>query len=129
MQCLSSLQSLKDLTLTLVFDDLEVTGEALNSIGSLHQLTHLSLRGWPMGDTDLSYLTHLQLVSLDLDSCLSLTSDCLENICLITSLRSLSLVDGDRAWRDMEEDTWLEIEIMEEIANKLMPFLTTLNVE
>ena len=75
VRCLSSLQTLQDLTLTVHNFYTLVTGEALSSIGSLHQLTHLSLRGWPIKDTDLSHLAHLQLHSLDLNNCMSLSSD------------------------------------------------------
>ena len=74
-----------------------VTGHALSSIGSLHQLTRLSLDAWPMVDTDLAHLTHLQLMSLDLDS---LTAPgCGMYLSLITSLRQLSIgvMDGETA--------------------------------
>ena len=66
---LSSLQFLQDLTLTVNKHPSAVTGQALSTIGSLHQLTHLCLYGWPMFDTDLGHLTHLQLLSLDLSDC------------------------------------------------------------
>ena len=74
MQCLSSLQSLQDLRLTVNQHRPAVTGQALSTIGSLHQLTHLFLNGWPMLDTDLGHLTHLQLRSLNLNNCWRLTS-------------------------------------------------------
>ena len=102
---LSSLQSLKDLRLTVqAFDfmitgqlmvqvsDYTITGQALTTVGSLHQLTHLSLWGWPIVDTDLVHLTHLQLMSLE--SCTDLTKGCLMHLCPVTTLRSLSLANS-----------------------------------
>ena len=95
VRCLSSLQSLEGLSLTFSkcpCGQFAVTGHALSSIGSLHQLTRLSLDAWPMVDTDLAHLTHLQLVSLDLDRCLNLTAPgCGMYLSLITSLRELSI--------------------------------------
>ena len=44
-----------------------------------------------MVDTDLGHLTHLPLVSLDLEMCLDLTSGCVMHLSLITSLCQLSL--------------------------------------
>ena len=76
VRCLSSLHSLKDLTLMFSknpYIQVTVTGQALSSTGSLRQLTHLSLEGWPMMDTDLAHLTHLQLHSLHWDHCQELT--------------------------------------------------------
>ena len=123
LQCLSSLQSLKDLRMT-VQDTFTIcfTGRALSTVGSLHQLTHLSLWGWPIVDTDLGHLTLLQLMSLDLESCSYLTSGCLMHISLITSLRSLNLV-GSGDWQYPEE----ALEAFEELAIEKLPFLTILN--
>ena len=118
---LSSLQSLQDLTLRFNSHYPAVTGQALSSIGSLHQLTHLSLSGWHMMDADLVYLTHLQLLSLHLDYCPYLTPGCLVHICLITSLHSLSMVESG-SWLSEEE-----LGEFEELAHEKMPFLTTLN--
>ena len=74
VQCLSSLQSLKDLTLiNRQANTYRITGQALSSIGSLHQLIHLSFWGWPLVDTDLAHLRRLQLMSLELDTCPRLT--------------------------------------------------------
>ena len=130
VRCLSSLQSLKDLTLTMAsYDCTTIAGEALHSIRSLHQLAHLWLTEWPIWDTDLSYLTNLPLMSLNLNSCRDLTSECLVHMCLITSLHSLSLDEVSWSYMDMEENICKEIEKVEELANELMPFLTTLNVQ
>ena len=111
-------------TLTLTVNIMEqsaVTGQALSSTESLHQLTHLSLRGWPMVDTDLGHLTHLQLVSLDSRICLSLTSGCLmHELILFTNLHSLS-VGGGGKW--CTED----IDMFEQLVDTAMPFLTQLN--
>ena len=122
MQCLSSLQSLKDLTLINAHSEISsLTGQSLNAIGSLHQLTHLSLWGWPMVDTDLGHLTHLQLTSLELDTCQSLTEECLL-ICLeFTSLHSLRV---DTTGWGIEQHV-LDLEL----AREVMPFLTRLDFE
>ena len=88
VRCLSSLQSLKDLTLLNGQANIStLTGQALSSIGSLHQLTHLSLWGWPMVDADLSHLTRLQLHSLELAACQSLTQNCVGYCLNFSSLR------------------------------------------
>ena len=127
MRCLSSLLCLEDLTLTaqgtFTCDNSTVTGQALSPMGSLHQLTYLSLEGWLIKDTALGYLTHLQLMSLEFNYCLTLTSGCLAYMCLITSLRSLSVV-ASGYWSSEEQ-----LEDFEELANEVMPFLTTLHVE
>ena len=98
VRCLSSLQSLKDLSLTfrfrpqLYFRKFTVTAQALSTIGSLHQLTHLCLNSWPMVDTDLDHLKRLQLHSLELRDCVRLTSGCLMHLSLLTSLHTLSFL-------------------------------------
>ena len=100
-----------------------ITGQALSAVGSLHQLTHLTLWGWPIVDTHLGRLTHLQLQSLDLESCHTLTSGCLMHIRLVKSLRSLSVAEsGD--WVHTQE----ALEAFEELAHAVMPFLATLNM-
>ena len=127
VRCLSSLQSLQALALTFRSPRLPVrkstvTGQALSAIGSLHQLTHLYLDGWPMVDTDLGHLKGLQLHSLELSNCLRLTSGCLVHLNLLTSLRTLSISSLEPPWRTDEE-----LDAFEELAHKLMPFLTTLS--
>ena len=124
VQCLSSLQSLQNLSLTVGRYHSTVTGQALNSIGALHQLTHLCLRGWPMVDTDPGHLTHLQLLSLDLTDCLKLTPGCLiHEMTLFTGLHSLTLqsMDYGQHW-----GTCQEFHEFEELARRVMPYLTTL---
>ena len=89
VRCLSSLQSLKDLNLTgqaFHWMDSTITGQSLRSIGSLHQLTHLSLERWPMVDTDLGHLTHMQLKSLSSYTCMNLTIGCAMHLSKMTSL-------------------------------------------
>ena len=127
VRCLSSLQSLQALALTFRAPQLpprkfNVTGQALSSIGSLHQLTRLCLDWWPMVDTDLDHLKHLQLHSLELNNCLSLTSGCLMHLSLLTSLHTLSFLSVEPPWSTEEE-----LDAFEELANEVMPFLTTLN--
>ena len=119
VRCLSSLQSLQDLTLMVQAFDASVTGQPLSSIGSLHQLTHLSLQGWPMVDTDLGHLTHLQLHSLELKTCLYLTSGCMMHLGMITHLCFLSLEDTGGFSRE-------EREAFVKVAFEVMPILTTL---
>ena len=121
VQCLSSLQSLKDVTLINGQANMyEITGQSLSAIGSLRQLTHLSLLGWSMADTDLGHLTHLQLLSLELEQCWTLRSGCLKHTCLLTSLHSLSM----HAPVGTEE----ELHIFKKLATEVLPFLTTLNL-
>ena len=122
VRCLSSLRALQVLTLPVQPYDASVTCQALSTFGSLHQLTHLALWGWPMVDTDLGQLTHLQLVSLDLRSCLKLTSGCTMNLSLITSLRFLNLEHAGN-WFTQED-----IEPFEELASGVMPHLTRLKL-
>ena len=125
VRCLSSLQTLQDLTLIVDKYYSGVTGQALSSIGTLHQLTRLCLQGWPVVNTDLSHLTHLQLLSLELSSCPGLTPGCLmHEITLFTSLHSLSMtcMDNEGVWVTGEE-----LDAFEELATKVMPNLTSLN--
>ena len=128
VRCLSSLQSLKDLSLTymfrpqLYFRKFTVTAQALSTIGSLHQLAHLCLSLWPMVDTDLDHLTHLQLHSLELRDCVRLTSGCLMHLSLLTSLHTLSFLGIEPPW-----DTAEDLDAFEVLADEVMPFLTTLN--
>ena len=128
VRCLSSLPSLQALALTFRSPQLPprnvtVTGQALSSIGSLHQLTRLCLDWWAMVDTDLDHLKHLQLRSLELTNCLSLTSGCLMHLSLLASLHTLNLSSMEPIMGDTEE----ELDALEELAKELMPFLTTLN--
>ena len=123
MQCLSSLQSLQDLRLTVNKHQSAVTGQALSTIGSLHQLTQLCLCGWPMLDADLGHLAHLQLLSLDLSDCWSLTSGCLlHEVPLFTTLHSLDMGRGDE-WYTAEE-----LEDFKQVTHDVMPFLTELTI-
>ena len=121
VRCLSSLQSLQILGLRVNKHKSAVTGQALSTIGSLHQLTHLSLNGWPMRDTDLGHLIHLQLQSLDLSDCWHLTSGCLlHEMPLFTTLHSLDMGRGDD-WCTAEE-----LEAFKELTRDVMPFLKVL---
>ena len=128
LRCLSSLQTLQDLTLTLSIipgSYYTITGQALSSIGSLHQLTHLSLDRWPIVDAHLGYLQDLQLHSLEFSNCMSLTSGCLMHISLCTSLHSLSL----NRPRDIAWGTEEELDAFKELANQVMPFLTIVDLK
>ena len=122
LRCLSSLRALQDLTLPVSAHGATVTGQALSTVGSLHQLTHLSLEGWPMVYTDLGQLTHLQLVSLELRSGLNLTSGCTMHLSLITSLCFLNL---ERAGNWFTEE---DMDPFEEFASGVMPHLTRLRL-
>ena len=124
VRCLSSLQSLQDLTLINgQADTSSLSGQALTLIGSLHQLTHLSLWGWPMVDTDLAHLTNLQLASLELDTCVSLTEECLLFCLDFTSLHSLRV---DTTGFGTPEQV---LAVFDELAHDVMPFLTRLDFE
>ena len=123
VRSLSSLQSLEHLTLTVGNLDSPITGQALSSIGSLHQLTHLTLRWWPMEDEDLGHLTHLQLLSLELQNFTSLTPYCLmDEISLFTSLHYLNIDQGRNWWTHRELDKFLEV------VSEVMPSLTDLYI-
>ena len=78
----------------------------------------LCLNGWPMLDTDLGHLTHLQLLSLDLSDCKHLRSGCLRHeMPLFTNLHSLDMGRGDD-WFTVEEPGAFNI-----LARDMMPFL------
>ena len=118
MRCLSSLQFLQDLRLTVNRLGPAVTGQALSTIGGLRHLTHLCLSGWPMLNTDLGYLTHLQLRSLDLSNCLHLTSACLlHEMLLFKTLHSLYLGQG-HGWTAEQLEAFKE----QVLARDMVPF-------
>ena len=107
IRCLSSLQSLQATNICVNPHQSAVTGQALSTIGSQHQLTYLCLNGWHMLDTDLDHLTHLQLLSLHLGDCLHLTSRCLlHEMTRFTALHTLNLQREDDHYTVEELETF-----------------------
>ncbi len=80
------------------------------------------MNGWPVRDKHLGYLTHLQLLSLDLSICWLLTSACLlHEMPLFTPLSCLYL-GRDNYWY-----TVLDLEACERLRRDVIPIFRVLS--
>ena len=80
------------------------------------------MNGWPVRDTHLGYLTHLQLLSLDLSNCWLLTSACLlHEMPLFTTLSCLYL-GQDNYWYTVPD-----LEACERLRHDVIPILRVLS--
>jgi hypothetical protein len=104
---LRSLRSLTSLAFLDLYDCTKVTGSGLDALGTLPELTCLSLNGTSVTDEMLQrfaerFGNETQIVSLDL-SRTRITDAALDSLARIASLKSVSLLGTEVSWNSIAE--------------------------